>query len=170
MLNALNLRLSALELIAMIKNIAKPTVVTINAQKATIKQGVQIPYQTTVVAGGAQAVNIQFKDVVLQLDVTPVVSPDGRILLDINLRRDTPGEQTPQGPAINTKEASTKVVVNDGDTLVIGGIIDNQETKTNEGLPGLVRVPVLKWLFGQESSQKIQSELLIFLTPVLVRQ
>ncbi|MCS7285201.1 MAG: type II and III secretion system protein, partial [Hydrogenobacter thermophilus] len=76
----------------------------------------------------------------------------------------------PQGPAINTKEASTKVVVNDGDTLVIGGIIDNQETKTNEGLPGLVRVPVLKWLFGQESSQKIQSELLIFLTPVLVRQ
>ncbi len=170
MLNALNLRLSALERIAMIKNIAKPTVVTVNAQKATIKQGVQIPYQTTVVAGGAQAANIQFKDVVLQLDVTPVVSPDGRILLDINLKRDTPGEQTPQGPAINTKEASTKVVVNDGDTLVIGGIIDNQETKTNEGLPGLVRVPVLKWLFGQESSQKIQSELLIFLTPVLVRQ
>ncbi|GBC88970.1 Type IV pilus biogenesis and competence protein PilQ [bacterium HR13] len=170
MLNALNLRLSALERIAMIKNIAKPTVVTVNAQKATIKQGVQIPYQTTVVAGGGQAANIQFKDVVLQLDVTPVVSPDGRILLDINLKRDTPGEQTPQGPAINTKEASTKVVVNDGDTLVIGGIIDNQETKTNEGLPGLVRVPVLKWLFGQESSQKIQSELLIFLTPVLVRQ
>ncbi len=113
MLNALNLRLSALERIAMIKNIAKPTVVTVNAQKATIKQGVQIPYQTTVVAGGAQAANIQFKDVVLQLDVTPVVSPDGRILLDINLKRDTPGEQTPQGPAINTKEASTKVVVND---------------------------------------------------------
>ncbi|MCS7285440.1 MAG: pilus assembly protein, partial [Hydrogenobacter thermophilus] len=75
MLNALNLRLSALERIAMIKNIAKPTVVTVNAQKATIKQGVQIPYQTTVVAGGAQAANIQFKDVVLQLDVTPVVSP-----------------------------------------------------------------------------------------------
>ncbi|MGB9874380.1 MAG: pilus assembly protein, partial [Hydrogenobacter sp.] len=169
-LNALNLRLSALERISLAKNIAKPTVVTINAQKATIKQGVQIPYQTTVVAGGAQAANIQFKDVVLQLDVTPVVSPDGRILLDINLKRDTPGQQTPQGPAINTKEASTKVVVNDGDTLVIGGIIDNQESKTNEGIPGLVRVPILKWIFGQERLQNTQSELLIFLTPVLIRE
>lgn len=170
MLNALNLRLSALERVALIKNIAKPTVVTVNAQKATIRQGVQIPYQTTIIAGGTQAANIQFKDVVLQLDVTPVVSPDGRILLDINLKRDTPGEQTPQGPAINTKEASTKVVVNDGDTLVIGGIIDNQEQQTNEGIPGLVRVPILKWLFGQESTQKTQSELLIFLTPVLIRE
>lgn len=169
-LNALNLRLSALERISLAENIAKPTVVTINAQKATIKQGVQIPYQTTVVAGGAQGANIQFKDVVLQLDVTPVVSPDGRILLDINLKRDTPGQQTPQGPAINTKEASTKVVVNDGDTLVIGGIIDNQESKTNEGIPGFVRVPILKWVFGQERLQNIQSELLIFLTPVLIRE
>ncbi len=169
-LNALNLRLSALERISLARNIAKPTVVTINAQKATIKQGVQIPYQTTVVAGGAQAANIQFKDVVLQLDVTPVVSPDGRILLDINLKRDTPGQQTPQGPAINTKEASTKVVVNDGDTLVIGGIIDNQESKTNEGVPGLVRVPILKWIFGQERLQNTQTELLIFLTPVLIRE
>ncbi|MGC8852247.1 MAG: pilus assembly protein [Hydrogenobacter sp.] len=169
-LNALNLRLSALERIALARNIAKPTVVTINAQKATIKQGVQIPYQTTVVAGGAQAANIQFKDVVLQLDVTPVVSPDGRILLDINLKRDTPGQQTPQGPTINTKEASTKVVVNDGDTLVIGGIIDNQESNTTEGVPGLVRVPILKWIFGQERLQNTQSELLIFLTPVLIRE
>jgi type IV pilus assembly protein PilQ len=169
-LNALNLRLSALERVSLAKNIAKPTVVTINAQKATIKQGVQIPYQTTIIAGGGQAANIQFKDVVLQLDVTPVVSPDGRILLDINLKRDTPGQQTPQGPAINTKEASTKVVVNDGDTLVIGGIIDNQESKTNEGIPGLVRVPILKWVFGQERLQNTQSELLIFLTPVLIRE
>ncbi len=170
MLNALNLRLSALERITLIRNIAKPTVVTINAQKATIKQGVEIPYQTTIVAGGGQAINIQFKEVVLQLDVTPVVSPDGRILLDINLKRDTPGQQTPQGPAINRKEASTKVVVNDGDVLVIGGIIDNQETNTTEGVPGVVRVPVLKWLFGQERLQKMNSELLIFLTPVLVRE
>ncbi len=170
MLNALNLRLSALERITLIRNIAKPTVVTINAQKATIKQGVEIPYQTTIVAGGGQAINIQFKEVVLQLDVTPVVSPDGRILLDINLKRDTPDQQTPQGPAISRKEASTKVVVNDGDVLVIGGIIDNQETNTTEGVPGVVRVPVLKWLFGQERLQKMNSELLIFLTPVLVRE
>ncbi|MFN3813423.1 MAG: pilus assembly protein [Aquificaceae bacterium] len=170
MLNALNFRLSALERVAMIRNIAKPTVVTINAQKATIKQGVEIPYQTTFVAGGTQAVNIQFKEAVLQLDVTPVVSPDGRILLDIDLKRDTPGVQTPQGPAINRKEASTKVVVNDGDVLVIGGIIDSQETRTTEGLPGAVRVPVLKWLFGQERLQKQDSELLIFLIPLLVRE
>jgi Type II secretory pathway, component HofQ len=170
-LNALNLRISALERIGSVKNIAKPSVLTINGQKATIKQGVQIPYQTSSVGAGGTAVpNVQFKDVVLQLDVTPIVSPDGRIMMEIELRRDTLGTQTPAGPTINTKEVKTKVIVEDGQTIVIGGVIDEQNNTTNEGIPGLVRVPLLKYLFGQERVNTRNSELLIFITPLLVRQ
>jgi type IV pilus assembly protein PilQ len=170
-LNALNLRISALERIAAIKNIAKPSVLTINGQKATIKQGIQVPYQTAAVGAGGTAVpNIQFKDVVLQLDVTPIVSPDGRIMMEVELKRDTIGIQTPSGPAINTKEVKTKIIVEDGQTIVIGGVIDDQSNTTNEGIPGLVRVPLLKYLFGQERINTRNSELLIFITPLLVRQ
>jgi type IV pilus assembly protein PilQ len=170
-LNALNLRISALERIAAIKNIAKPSVLTINGQKATIKQGVQIPYQTAAAGAGGTAVpNVQFKDVVLQLDVTPIVSPDGRIMMEVELKRDTLGIQTPSGPAINTKEVKTKIIVEDGQTIVIGGVIDDQNNTTNEGVPGLVRVPLLKYLFGQERVNTRNSELLIFITPLLVRQ
>jgi type IV pilus assembly protein PilQ len=170
-LNALNLRISALERIGSVKNIAKPSVLTINGQKATIKQGVQVPYETAAVGAGGTAVpNIQFKDVVLQLDVTPIVSPDGRIMMEVELKRDTIGIQTPSGPAINTKEVKTKIIVEDGQTIVIGGVIDDQSNITNEGIPGLVRVPLLKYLFGQERVNTRNSELLIFITPLLVRQ
>jgi len=170
-LNALNLRISALERLDKAKSLAKPTVVTINSQKATIKQGVQVPYQTAAVGGGGTAVpNVQFKDIVLQLDVTPIVSPDGRILLDIELKRDTVGVQTPQGPAINTKEVKTKIIVENGQTVVLGGIIDNQEGMTDEGVPGLVRIPILKYLFGQERVRKFDTELLIFITPTVISQ
>ena len=171
MLNALNFRISALERIAAIRNIAKPSIITINGQKATIRQGVQVPYQTAAVGAGGTAVpNIQFKDVVLQLDVTPVVSPDDRIMLEIELKRDTLSIQTAQGPAINTKDVKTKIIVEDGQTIVIGGIIDDQSNITNEGIPGLVRVPLLKYLFGQERLSRQNTELLIFITPMLVRQ
>ncbi len=170
-LNALNLRISALERIGYVKNIAKPSVLTINGQKATIRQGVQVPFQTAAVGGGGTAVpNVQFKDVVLQLDVTPIVSPDGRIMMEVELKRDTVGVQTPSGPAINTKEVKTKIIVEDGQTIVIGGVIDDQRNITNEGIPGLVRVPLLKYLFGQERVSTRNSELLIFITPLLVRQ
>jgi len=151
-LNALNLRISAFEKVGKIKSLAKPTVVTISGQKATIKQGAEIPYQTAVVAGGANVANIQFKEAVLQLDVLPIISPDGRVLLDIKLTKDTVGEDTP--------------IVNDGDTLVIGGIIDSQDNVTTSGVPGLIRVPILKWLFGQETKAIEDKELLIFLTPL----
>jgi Type II secretory pathway, component HofQ len=171
MLNALNLRISALERIGSVRNIAKPSVLTINGQKATIKQGVQIPFQTAAVGAGGTAVpNVQFRDVVLQLDVTPIVSPDGRIMMEIELKRDTVGAPTPAGPAINTKEVKTKVIVEDGQTIVIGGVIDEQNSIANEGIPRLVRVPLLKYLFGQERVNTRNSELLIFITPLLVRQ
>jgi type IV pilus assembly protein PilQ len=169
-LNSLNLRLSAFERIGKIKSLAKPTIITINGQNAVIKQGQEIPYQTAVIAGGATQANIQFKEAVLELNVLPIISPDGRILLDIKLKQDTPGVQTPQGPAINTKEVTTKVIVNDGDTIVIGGIIDTQSNKTDEGVAGLIRVPILKWLFGQERVSKTDVELLIFITPSILTE
>jgi len=169
-LNALNLRISALERIGSIKNIAKPSVLTINGQKATIRQGVQIPYQSTGISGGTTVSTVQFKDVVLQLDVTPIVSPDGRIMMEVELKRDTVGTLTAAGPTINTKEVKTKVIVEDGQTIVIGGVIDDQSNITNEGIPRLVRVPLLKYLFGQERVSTRNSELLIFITPLLVRQ
>ena len=167
-LNALNLRISAFEKVGKIKSLAKPTVVTISGQKATIKQGAEIPYQTAVIAGGANVANIQFKEAVLQLDVLPIISPDGRVLLDIKLTKDTVGEDTPVGPVIDTNELTTKVIVNDGDTIVIGGIIDSQDNVTTSGVPGLIRVPILKWLFGQETKSLEDKELLIFLTPTIL--
>jgi type IV pilus assembly protein PilQ len=170
MLNALNLRLSAYERIGYVKNIAKPSVLTINGQKATIRQGVQIPYQSAGISGGTTVSTVQFKDVVLQLDVTPIVSPDGRIMMEVELKRDTVGTLTANGPTINTKEVKTKVIVEDGQTIVIGGVIDEQNSVTTEGIPRLVRVPLLKYLFGQESVSALNSELLIFITPLLVRQ
>ncbi|MCX7989234.1 MAG: pilus assembly protein [Aquificaceae bacterium] len=171
MLNALNLRISALERVNNARSIAKPSVVTINGQKATIRQGTQIPYQTAAVGGGGTAVpNVQFRDVVLQLDVTPVISPDGRILMEIELKRDTLGIQTPQGPAINTKEIKTKIIVEDGQTVVLGGVIDNQDNLTDEGVPKLIRVPLLKYLLGQERVQKLDTELIIFITPTIIAQ
>ncbi len=171
MLNALNLRISALERINKARSIAKPMVVAINGQKATIRQGIQVPYLTASPGPGATAVqNVQFKDVVLELDVTPIVSPDGRILIDLALRRDTLGVQTPQGPAINTREVKTKIIVESGQTAVLGGIIDSQDSQTNEGLPGLIRVPILKYLFGQERINTADRELLIFITPTLLTQ
>ncbi|RMH07005.1 MAG: pilus assembly protein, partial [Aquificota bacterium] len=170
-LNALNLRLSALERVALAKSLAKPTIITINAQRATIRQGVQVPFQTAAVGAGGTAVpNIQFKDVVLELNVTPIVSPDDRVLLELELKRDTVGAQTAAGPAINTKEAKTKVIVENGQTVVIGGIIDTQDSNTTEGIPKLIRVPLLKYLFGQERISTQDSELLIFITPTVITQ
>jgi type IV pilus assembly protein PilQ len=171
MLNALNLRLSAFERIGSVRNIAKPSVLTINGQKATIRQGIQVPFQTAAAGPGGTAVpNVQFKDIVLQLDVTPIVSPDRRIMMEVELKRDTLGVSTTAGPTINTREVKTKVIVEDGQTIVIGGIIDEQNNITNEGIPGLVRVPLLKYLFGQENVSNRNSELLIFITPLIVRQ
>ncbi|MDQ7038295.1 MAG: pilus assembly protein [Aquificota bacterium] len=167
-LNALNLRLSALERVGKIKNLAKPTVITINGQEAVIKQGQDIPYQTAVIAGGTSVPSIQFREAVLELRVLPIISPDGRILLDIKLKQDTPGVLTPQGPAINRKEVTTKVIVNNGDTVVIGGIIDTQKNVTVEGIPGVARIPLLKWLFGQERIDIRDVELLIFITPTIL--
>ncbi len=169
-LNALNLKLSAYEKIGKIRSIAKPTVITVNGREATIRQGQEIPYVTTQFAGNTVFQTVYFKDAVLELKVIPLISPDDRVMLDIVLTYDTPGEQTPQGPAINTKEVRTRVVVNHGDTIVIGGILEQQENKTNEGMPKLVRVPILKWLFGQEQIKGYDNELLIFLTPMILKE
>jgi type IV pilus assembly protein PilQ len=169
-LNALNLKLSAYEKVGKIKSIAKPTVITVNVREAIIRQGQEIPYVTTQLAGNTVFQTVYFKDAVLELKVIPLISPDDRIMLDIVLTYDTPGEQTPQGPAINTKEVRTRVVVNHGDTIVIGGILEQQENKTNEGMPKLVRVPILKWLFGQEQLKSYDNELLIFLTPMILKE
>ncbi len=169
-LNALNLRLSAMERVLKVKSLAKPSIVTVNGQRAIIKQGTEIPYVTAAAGAAGTAIpNVQFKEVVLELSVTPIISPDGRVLLDISLKHDSLGQQTAQGPAINTKEAQTKVIVNDGETIVIGGILDSSDNDTREGVAGLVRVPILQWIFGQQRKEMRDVELLIFMTPFIVR-
>ena len=167
-LNALNIRLAAYERVNLVRNLAKPSITTINGQKATIKQGLEIPYRTSAVGGGGTAIpTIQFKEVVLQLDVTPIVSPDGRVLLDINIKRDLPVSLA-QEPPLSKSEVSTKLIVEDGQTVVIGGIVDSNRTNTNEGLPGVARVPLLKWLLGQETISSQDKELLVFITPIVI--
>ncbi len=169
-LNSLNLKLSAYEKIGKAKNIAKPTVITVSGNQAVISQGQEIPYVTTQIVGGAITQTTQFKRVVLQLTVTPIVAPDDKILLNINIRYDTLGTATDAGPAIDTKELKTKVVVNHGDTVVIGGVLDKKENITTDGVPKLTRVPLLKWILGQENITTTDNELLIFITPMVLRE
>ena len=170
MLNALNIRLSAFEKAGLIRSISKPSVVTVNGQAAVIEQGQEIPYQSVFGTGNVATASIQFKKATMTLKVLPIVSPDGKILMDIDLKQDAPGQQTAFGPAINTRSVKTKVIVNDGDTVVLGGILERRKDSTTEGVPGLVRVPLLKWLFGQERFTDNDVELLIFITPTIVAE
>lgn len=161
----LNAKLEALETQGEAKIISAPKVVTLDNKKATIKQGVSYPFQT--VEDGE--VNIEFKDVDLLLEVTPHVTPDNRISMNINITKNDLGNIVAGQQSFTTKEAQTELLVNDGDTVVIGGIIKTTENTSYSGVPGLSKVPILGWLFKNESDTNRKEELLIFITPRIVQ-
>ena len=146
------------------KLLSKPTVITQNNEKATVKQGVKIPVQTVV----NNTVSVQFVDAVLELDVTPQITSEGTIFMDVTVENNQidNGIQRVQGiPAIDTQSAETKVTVNDGATVVIGGVIQTNQQTNIQQVPVVGSVPVLGNLFKHKTVSSTSQELLFFLTP-----
>jgi len=171
--NLLNLELQALEADNRGKVVSSPRVVTADNQKASITQGTQIPYSTGG-GGSSQATTTQFKDAVLKLEVTPQITPDNRVIMNVEIHKDSVGQNVPQAgggfaPAIDTKSVTTQIAVNNGDTAVIGGIYEETITNTVSKVPFLGDIPWAGNLFKSTLRSAEKTELLIFLTPRIVK-
>ncbi|MDY0361565.1 MAG: type IV pilus secretin PilQ [Desulforegulaceae bacterium] len=160
----LNAKLNAMETQKKGKIISAPKVVTLDNKKATIKQGYEYPY-TTLEDGETKT---EFKQIDLQLEVTPHVTADNKISMKVNIDKNDVYVDTPDGPALSTKNVQTELLVNDGDTIVIGGIIQQSETLTENSFPLLSKIPLLGWFFKSRENAKTKQELLVFLTPRIV--
>jgi type IV pilus assembly protein PilQ len=152
--------------------ISTPRVITANQREASIEQGVEIAYQESASSG---ATTVQFKKAVLSLRVTPQVTPDNRIILDLNVKKDSIGQifvgaGGAQIPSIDTREITTQVLVNDGQTVVLGGILETERRETEKKVPYLGDVPVLGRLFKTTGRTNNKDELLIFVTPKILRE
>lgn len=163
----LNLEISALEADGKGKIVSSPRVITADQVKALIEQGEELPYQVATSSG---ATSIQFKKAVLKLEVTPQITPEGSVILDVDVNKDSRGTLTPQGYAINNKHVKTQVLVENGGTVVIGGIFTQDEGEAEQKVPLLGDIPYLGHLFKNKSRTSSKTELLIFLTPKVVSE
>jgi len=161
----LNAKLAAMESQGKGKIISAPKIATLDNKKALIKQGLRYPYQT--VDDGK--ISKKFEDVTLNLEVTPHVTPDNRISLTVMIKKNDIGDIIGGEQSFMTKEANTELLVNDGETVVIGGIIKSSERRNNDGIPGLSQIPLLGWFFKAKSNIDSKDELLIFITPRIVQ-
>lgn len=165
--SALNFQLNAFEKQGDVKIISSPRILTLDNKKARIKQGVEYAYLERDDSGGAA---VKFKNVDLLLEVTPHVTPDKRISMVVNLTKNDIAGITPTGiPTLATNEAETELLVNDRETVIIGGIVKNTKNNDQEGLPFLTAIPILGHLFSTVNKQDDKNELLIFLTPTIVQ-
>jgi type IV pilus assembly protein PilQ len=151
---------------------SSPHVITANQKEASIEQGVEIPYQQAASSG---ATTVEFKKAVLSLKVTPQITPDNRIILDLNVKKDSVGTVLVSSggvgvPSIDTREITTQVLVNDGQTVVLGGILETEERSTSQKVPLLGDVPVLGHLFKTTRRTNNKDELLIFVTPKILHE
>jgi type IV pilus assembly protein PilQ len=167
-----DLELSAAQAETRANIISSPRVITANQKEATIEQGTEIPYQTAASSG---ATTVQFKKAVLSLKVTPQITPDNRIILDLDVKKDAVGQVIVQSggvsvPAIDTREVQTQVLVNDGQTVVLGGVLNTTDSNTSTKVPLLGDIPVLGNLFKTSTKTDNKDELLIFVTPKIVRE
>ena len=162
----INLELSALEADSKGRVISSPRVVTADQVEATIEQGTEIPFQQATSSG---ATSVSFKKAVLSLKVTPQITPDDNIIMDLNVNQDTVGQLTVAGPAINTKRVSTQVLVENGGTVVIGGIFGRTENKAVTKVPLLGDIPILGLLFRTNFKQDDKTELMVFITPRILK-
>jgi type IV pilus assembly protein PilQ len=165
----LETQLAALETNGTGKLISSPKVVTMEGIKAIIKQGAEVPYTTA--ASGTSPATVSFKEALLKLEVTPKITDEGKISMEIKASNDSPDYQNEvQGnPPIKKSEVESKVVISDGDTVVIGGVMATNETKSVSGWPWLQKIPVLGWLFKTEDIERHKKQLLIFVTPKILK-
>lgn len=163
----LELELSALESAGQAELIARPRVTTQDNTTAVIQSGVRIPYQAQA-GGTAGGSTTEFVDALLSLEATPLITPAGRIIMRLNIRQDSVASGSNDVPAINTNTVTTRVLVNDGDTLVLGGIFRDEQTRSDQGTPLLQDLPLLGGFFRRQISASRRTELLIFITPQIV--
>jgi len=163
----LNLELSALEADGKGKVVSSPRVVTADQIKALIEQGTELPYQ---VASSSGATSIAFRKANLKLEVTPQITPEGNIILDLDVNKDTVGQSTTAGFAINTKHIKTQVLVENGGTVVIGGIFELTESDDETKVPMLGDLPGIGNLFKSRSRVANKQEMLVFITPKVVAE
>jgi type IV pilus assembly protein PilQ len=167
----LEAQLQALETTSQGKIISSPKVTTMDNVKAVIEQGEDVPYVTP--ASASSPATVTFKKAVLKLEVKPTITSEGRISMEILATNDqadyAKAEQLQGNPPINTSKVESKIVINDGDTIVIGGVLKTEDTKGTSGVPWLSRIPVLGWLFKEEDLTKKRKQLLIFVTPKIIK-
>ncbi|HWK50226.1 MAG TPA: hypothetical protein VNR40_10085, partial [Steroidobacter sp.] len=152
--------------------ISSPRLITANQREATIEQGVEIPYQESSSSG---ATTTQFKKAVLSLKVTPQITPDNRVILDLTVSKDSVGQLVASAtggfvPSIDTREIVTQVLVNDGQTVVLGGILETERRDAERKVPYLGDIPVVGRLFKSTTTTDNKDELLIFVTPRILRE
>lgn len=161
----LNLELSALESDGKGKIVSSPRVVTADQTMAVIEQGTELPYQVATSSG---ATSIQFRKASLRLQVTPQITPEGNVILSVDVTNDSRGSDTPAGPSINTKHVQTQVMVENGGTVVLGGIYTQEDQDKVDKVPLLGDVPILGNLFKNKVRYSTRDELLVFITPKVV--
>nr|WP_235964895.1 type IV pilus secretin PilQ [Caenimonas soli] len=161
----LNLELSALEADGKGKLVSSPRIVTADQTKAMIEQGTEFPYQQATSSG---ATSVAFRRATLKLEVTPQITPEGNIILDLDINKDSRGETTAAGIAINTKHIKTQVLVENGGTVVIGGIFELTESENEAKVPLLGDLPAVGNLFKSKTRSSNKQEMLVFITPKMI--
>jgi type IV pilus assembly protein PilQ len=161
----LNLELSALEADGKGKVVSSPRVVTADQAKAVIEQGTELPYQVAAASGAS---TLAFRKANLKLEVTPQITPEGGIVLDLDISKDNVGQITPAGFAIDTKHVKTQVLVENGGTVMIGGIYETSEQEDEYKVPFFGDIPVLGYLFKNRRTAQAKQELLVFITPKML--
>jgi type IV pilus assembly protein PilQ len=164
--NLVNIEISALEADNRGKVVSSPRVITADKKKATISQGTEIPYLTASASG---ATTVAFKPAVLELAVTPRITPDDRIIMELEVKKDSVGQIFSGIPSVDTKKVSTQVLVDNGDTIVIGGIFEQTTRTTVTKVPFIGDLPLVGMLFRNTVKQDDKTELLIFVTPKIVK-
>ncbi len=164
----IDLELSAAQLEGKTEIIANPRLITSNGYEASIQQGVQIPYRSDTLSGGT---DVSFKDAVMELKVTPQITPDHQIILTLQVKKDAVGSILCNNcePSVDTREVKTRVMIGDGETLVIGGIYEERKSDSENRVPGLADLPVIGALFRNNSKTHGKDELLIFITPSILQ-
>jgi type IV pilus assembly protein PilQ len=161
----LNLEISALESDGKGKIVASPRVLTADQAEALIEQGTEIPYQQATSSG---ATAVSFRKANLALKVKPQITPDGNVIMTLDVNKDQPGATTPAGVQINTKHVKTEVLVENGGTVVIGGIYEQNDRTDITKIPLLGDLPFLGFFFRGTSTVANKTELLVFITPKIV--
>ncbi len=167
----LDLELSALEADGVVEIVSQPSVVSADKQKAMIKSGVEIPYQTANQNGTNTMTTVQFKEAVLQLEITPQITPDNQVIMDIMVKQDSIASFAINGePVISVNELVNQAIVADQQTLVIGGIFHSEEINDNSQVPVMGDLPLLGNLFKKQMRTMEKREILIFITPKIIEE